>query len=58
MSFMQSLTFEIISSFPIFGLGSYFVLDGSLKVKGSKDIAMFGRLGGSNESRAETLAIL
>ena len=47
-----------ISSFPIFGLGSYFVLDGSLKVKGSKDIAMFGRLGSSNESRAETLAIL
>ena len=46
------------SSFPIFGLGSYFVLDGSLKVKGSKDIAMFGRLGSSNESRAETLAIL
>ena len=46
------------SSFPIFGLGSYFVLDGSLQVKGSKDIAMFGRLGSSNESRAETLAIL
>ena len=46
------------SSFPIFGLGSYFVLDGSLKVKGSKDIAMFGRLGSSSESRAETLAIL
>ena len=46
------------SFFPIFGLGSYFVLDGSLKVKGSKDIAMFGRLGSSNESRAETLAIL
>ena len=46
------------SSFPIFGLGSYFVLDGSLKVKGSKDIAMFGRLGSSDESRAETLAIL
>ena len=46
------------SSFPIFGLGSYFVLDGSLKVKGSKDIAMFGRLGSSDESRAETLAII
>ena len=46
------------SSFPIFGLGSYFVLDGSLKVKGSRDIPMFGRLGSSNESRAETLAIL
>ncbi len=46
------------SSFPIFGLGSYFVLDGSLQVKGSKDIAMYGRLGPSDGSRAETLAIL
>jgi len=46
------------SSFPIFGLGSSFVLDGSLKIKGSKDIAMFGRLGSSYGSRAETLSIL
>ena len=43
------------SSFPIFGLGSHFVLDGSLAIKGSKDIAMFGRLGASYGSRAETL---
>ena len=41
------------SSFPIFGLGSYFVLDGSLQVKGTKDIAMYGRLGPSDGSRAE-----
>ena len=46
------------SSFPIFGLGSHFVLDGSLAIKGSKDIAMFGRLGASYGSRAETLSIL
>ena len=46
------------SSFPIFGLGSYFILDGSLQVKGSKDIAMYGRLGSSDGSRAETLTIL
>ena len=46
------------SSFPIFGLGSFFVLDGSLEIKGSKDIAMFGRLGSSYGSRAETLSIL
>ena len=46
------------SSFPIFGLGSHFVLDGSLEIKGSKDIAMFGRLGASYGSRAETLLIL
>jgi len=46
------------SSFPIFGLGSFFVLDGSLEIKGSRDIAMFGRLGTSYGSRAETLSIL
>ena len=46
------------SSFPIFGLGSHFVLDGSLEIKGSKDIAMFGRLGSSYGSRAETLSVL
>ena len=46
------------SSFPIFGLGSHFVLDGSLEIKGAKDIAMFGRLGSSYGSRAETLSLL
>ena len=45
------------SSFPISGLGSFFVLDGSLEIKGSRDIAMFGRLGTSYGSRAETLSI-
>ena len=46
------------SSFPRFGLASYFVLDGSLEIKGLKDIAMFGRMGASYGSRAETLTIL
>ena len=46
------------TSFPIFGLGSHFILDGSLEIKGSKDIAMFGRLGASYGSRAETLSLL
>jgi len=46
------------SSFPMFGLASYFVLDGSLEIKGLKDIAMFGRMGASYGSRAETLTIL
>ena len=46
------------SSFPMFGLASYFILDGSLEIKGLKDIAMFGRMGASNGSRAETLTIL
>ena len=46
------------SSFPIFGLGSHFVLDGSLEIKGTKDIAMFGRFGASYGSRAETLSLL
>jgi imidazolonepropionase-like amidohydrolase len=45
------------SSFPIFGLGSHFVLDGRLEIKGAKDIAMFGRLGSSYGSRAETLSL-
>jgi imidazolonepropionase-like amidohydrolase len=42
----------------MFGLASYFVLDGSLEIKGLKDIAMFGRMGASYGSRAETLTIL
>ena len=46
------------SSFPMFGLASYFILDGSLEIKGLKDIAMFGRMGASYGSRAETLTIL
>jgi imidazolonepropionase-like amidohydrolase len=46
------------SSFPMFGLASYFILDGSLEIKGLKDIAMFGGMGASNGSRAETLTIL
>ena len=45
------------TSFPIFGLGSHFILDGSLEIQGSKDIAMFGRLGASYGSRAETLSL-
>ena len=45
------------SSFPIFGLGSHFVLDGSLEIKGAKDIAMFGGLGSLYGSRAETLSL-
>jgi hypothetical protein len=33
-------------------------LDGNLEIKGSRDIAMFGRLGSSYGSRAETISIL
>ena len=46
------------SDFPIFGLASYFILDGSLEIKGLRDVAMFGRMGSSYGSRAETLAVL
>ena len=46
------------SSFPLFGMASYFVLDGSLEIKGLKDVAMFGRMGSSYGSRAETLSML
>jgi|TARA_B100001105_G_scaffold62234_2_gene48297 imidazolonepropionase-like amidohydrolase len=53
-----SITSPSASSFPLFGLASYFVLDGNLNIKGKKDIAMFGRIGSSSGSRAETLSIL
>ena len=44
---------------PIGGLGSFFVLDSNLKISGSKDVAMIGRVGGSGgESRAETFSIM
>ena len=44
---------------PIGGLGSFFVLDSNLKISGSKDIAMIGRVGGSGgESRAETFSVI
>jgi imidazolonepropionase-like amidohydrolase len=46
------------SDFPMFGLASYFILDGSLEIKGLRDVAMFGRMGSSYGSRAETLAVL
>ena len=46
------------SDFPMFGLASYFILDGSLEIKGLRDVAMFGRMGSSYGSRAETLALL
>jgi len=46
------------SDFPFFGLGSFFVLDGSLDVIGTKDVVMFGRIGSSYGSRAETLELM
>ena len=54
----SSITTPSTSSFPIYGLGSYFILDSNIPIKGSRDIAMFGGLGASYYSRAETLSIL
>jgi imidazolonepropionase-like amidohydrolase len=54
----SAITSPSASNFPMFGLASYFVLDGSLEIKGLRDIAMFGRMGSSYGSRAETLTVL
>ena len=44
---------------PIGGLASYYVLDGSLDIVSSKDIAMIGSIGGTNNSsRAKDLALI
>ena len=55
----STLTLPQNTNSPIGGLGSFFVLDSSLEISGSKDVAMIGRVGGSgSESRAETFAII
>ncbi|MEK9650277.1 MAG: amidohydrolase family protein [Gammaproteobacteria bacterium] len=45
-------------SFPFWGLGSYFLLDASMKITGIKDLAMYGRLGASGRSRAEDILVI
>ena len=55
----STLTLPQNTNSPIGGLGSFFVLDSSLEVSGSKDVVMIGRVGGSgSESRAETFAVI
>ena len=55
----STLTLPQNTNSPIGGLGSFFVLDSSLEVSGSKDVVMIGRVGGSgSKSRAETFAII
>ena len=55
----STLTLPQNTDSPIGGLGSFFVLDSSLEISGSKDVVMIGRVGGSgSESRAETFAII
>ena len=55
----STLTLPQNTNSPIGGLGSFFVLDSSLEISGSKDVVMIGRVGGSgSESRAETFAII
>ncbi len=47
------------TSSPIGGLGSYFLLDGSLRVNGVPDVALTGEIGAvSSGSRAESLILL
>ena len=55
----STLTLPQNTNSPIGGLGSFFVLNSSLEISGSKDVVMIGRVGGSgSESRAETFAII
>ena len=55
----STLTLPQNTDSPIGGLGSFFVLDSSLEISGSKDVVMIGRVGGSgSESRAETFAVI
>ena len=55
----STLTLPQNTNSPIGGLGSFFVLDSSLEISGSKDVVMIGRVGGSgSKSRAETFAII
>jgi imidazolonepropionase-like amidohydrolase len=55
----STLTLPQNTNSPIGGLGSFFVLDSSLEISGSKDVVMIGRVGGSRgKSRAETFSII
>jgi imidazolonepropionase-like amidohydrolase len=55
----STLTLPQDTNSPIGGLGSFFVLDSSLEISGSKDVVMIGRVGGSRgKSRAETFSII
>tara|TARA_Y100000590_G_scaffold375269_1_gene440110 strand:- start:468 stop:1706 length:1239 start_codon:yes stop_codon:yes gene_type:complete len=40
------------------GMGSFFILDGELDIKGIPDVAMYARLGARNGSRSETIQIM
>jgi len=55
----SALTLPDNTSSPIGGLGSYFVLDGSLDITAIPDMVMLGEFGGSsNKSRAEQFSII
>ena len=55
----SALTLPDNTSSPIGGLGSFFVLDGSLDITAIPDMVMLGEFGGSsNKSRAEQFSII
>ena len=55
----SAITLPRNTSSPIGGLGSYFVLDGSLNITSNRDMVMIGKLGASNSSsRSETLSVM
>ena len=54
----SAITLPRDTSSPIGGLGSFFTLNGSLQIDSLPDMAMIGRIGGSNSSsRSEMLAL-
>ena len=54
----SAITLPRDTSSPIGGLGSFFILNGSLQIDSLPDMAMIGRIGGSSSSsRSEMLAL-
>jgi len=54
----SAITLPRITSSPIGGLGSFFVLDSNLNISSEPDMVMIGRIGGSSSSsRAEMLSL-
>ena len=55
----SSISIPSRGDLPIGGLASFYILDGSFEITSAKDIAMTGRIGGSNNSsRSKEIALI
>ena len=54
----SAITLPQQTSLPLAGMGSYFILDGTIEISGTKDMVMLGRIGASSGSRSEDFDIL